>query len=230
MLLEDLQAALPIGIVLAILLGPVFFVLLETAAVKGFRAAIAFDAGVIFSDAIFIAIAYLSTNQLLEKIKDDPALFIFGGVLLTAYGVITLIKEKKSFNAERDISVELINKHNYFKLALKGFLINFINIGVLGFWLTIIITIGPQLEMDPDRIIRFFATVLLVYFLVDVIKILLAKRLKKSLTPSRIYLLKRFVSGLMIFFGVILISKGLFPKKVMKLQHEIERVTPIDFD
>ena len=229
MLLDDLQAALPIGIVLAILLGPVFFVLLETAAVKGFRAAIAFDTGVMISDALFIAIAYLSTNQLLEKIKDDPALFIFGGVLLTAYGVITLIKEKKSFNAERNISVELINKHNYFKLALKGFLINFINIGVLGFWLTIIITIGPQLEMNTDRIIRFFTAVLLVYFMIDVIKILLAKKLKKSLTPSRIYIMKRFVSGLIIFFGIILISKGLFPKRIEKLQDKIEDVTPLEF-
>ena len=229
MLIDDLQAALPIGIVLAILLGPVFFVLLETAAVKGFRAAIAFDTGVMISDALFIAIAYLSTNQLLEKIKDDPALFIFGGVLLTAYGVITLIKEKKSFNAERNISVELINKHNYFKLALKGFLINFINIGVLGFWLTIIITIGPQLEMNTDRIIRFFTAVLLVYFMIDVIKILLAKKLKKSLTPSRIYIMKRFVSGLIIFFGIILISKGLFPKRIEKLQDKIEDVTPLEF-
>ncbi len=224
MYLEDLREAIIIGLFLAILLGPAFFALLETAAIKGFRAAISFDLGVIFADVIFICIAYLSTNKLLDKIKDDPSLFIFGGVLLTAYGVITLIKEKKSFNDQRAIDVELINKHNYFKLFLKGFLLNFINIGVLGFWLTIIITISPQLEMDQNRIIFFFGAVLFVYLLADILKILLAKTLKKKLTPTRIYNLKRLVSILMIFFGGVLLSKGLFPSSAQKIQNRIEKV------
>lgn len=228
--IEDLQAALPIGVLLAILLGPVFFVLLETAAIKGFRAALAFDLGVIIADAAFIAIAYLSTSQLLEKIKDDPALFIFGGGLLTVYGVISIINDKKTYDQQqRDISVELINKHNYFALFFKGFLLNFINIGVLGFWLTVIITIGPQLEMDPRRVTLFFTTALLVYLLVDILKILLAKTLRKKLTPERIYIMKRFVSILMIVFGGILLSKGLFPKSVEEIQQQIEQVAPIDF-
>ena len=38
-MLQDVLAALPLGIFLAFLFGPVFFVLLETAAIKGFRAA-----------------------------------------------------------------------------------------------------------------------------------------------------------------------------------------------
>ena len=229
MQLEDLQAALPIGVLLAILLGPVFFVLLETAAIKGFRAAIAFDLGVIVADAVFIAVAYLSTNQLLEKIKDDPALFIFGGGLLTIYGIISIIKDKKNFEDKRDISIELINKHNYFALFFKGFLLNFINIGVLGFWLTIIITIGPQLQMDSYRITIFFSTVLVIYFFIDILKILLAKTLRKKLTNERIYYMKRFVSILMIVFGGILLSKGFFPKRVQEIQYHIEKVAPIDF-
>ena len=224
MQLVDLQAALPIGILLALLLGPIFFVVLETAALKGFRAAIALDLGAITADAFFIVIAYFSTNQLLEKIQDDPALFIFGGGLLTAYGIISLIKDKKDFSSKRNISVELINKQNYFALFLKGFLLNFINVGVLGFWLTIIITIGPQLEMDSNRIISFFGVVLLVYLIIDIFKIVLAKTLRKKLTNKRIYYMKRFVSILMILFGCILLSKGFFPKSVNKIQNEIKNV------
>lgn len=228
MIFQDLETAIPLGVLLAILLGPVFFVILETAAIKGFRAAVALDLGVIVADIIFIIISYLSTNKLLEKIKDDPALFIFGGVLLTAYGIISFIKEKKTFQDQRNLSVELINKHNYFKLFLKGFLLNFINIGVLGFWLTIIITVGPQLEMDTNRIIIFFSTVLIVYLLVDFLKIILAKTLRKKLTPTRIYTLKKVVAIVMIFFGGILLSKGLFPKSAAHLQHQIEEVNPLN--
>ena len=94
-MLQDAQVAIPLGFLLAFLIGPVFFVLLETAAIKGFRAALAVDLGVIFADIVFILIAYFSTNQILEKIKDDPALFIFGGMLLSTYGVISFIQERK---------------------------------------------------------------------------------------------------------------------------------------
>ncbi|WP_103069087.1 LysE family translocator [Aquimarina sediminis] len=224
---QDAQAAIPLGFLLAFLIGPVFFVLLETAAIKGFRAALAVDLGVIFADVVFILIAYFSTNQILEKIKDDPALFIFGGVLLSTYGVISFIQERKNYNKLRDTSVEIINKHNYIMLFIKGFLLNFINIGVLGFWLSIIIVIGPQLDMDTNRIVYFFIMVLGTYLFIDLIKMLLAKRLKRKLTPKRTYVIKRVISIVMIVFGIFLILKGLLPDTMEKrIQDEIERITP----
>ncbi|WP_378186076.1 LysE family translocator [Aquimarina sp. W85] len=224
---QDAHAAVPLGFLLAFLIGPVFFVLLETAAIKGFRAAVAVDFGVILADIVFILIAYFSTNKILEKIKDDPALFIFGGMLLATYGIISFIQERKNYNKLRDTSVEIINKHNYFKLFIKGFLLNFINIGVLGFWLSIIIVIGPQLDMDSNRIFTFFTMVLTTYFIIDVFKMLLAKRLKRKLTPKRTYVIKRVISVLMIIFGAFLILKGVLPDNVeQRLQNEIEKITP----
>ncbi|MFL1894459.1 LysE family translocator [Aquimarina sp. 2-A2] len=224
---QDAHAAIPLGFLLAFLIGPVFFVLLETAAIKGFRAAVAVDFGVILADIVFILIAYFSTNKILEKIKDDPALFIFGGMLLATYGIISFIQERKNYNKLRDTSVDVINKHNYLKLFIKGFLLNFINIGVLGFWLSIIIVMGPQLDMDSNRIFSFFAMVLITYFVIDVFKMLLAKRLKRKLTPKRTYVIKRVISILMIVFGMFLILKGVLPDNVeQRLQNEIEKITP----
>lgn len=52
-MLEDIQAAIPLGFLLSFMIGPVFFVLLETSAVRGFRAALVFDLGVIFADVVF---------------------------------------------------------------------------------------------------------------------------------------------------------------------------------
>ncbi|MEW7280489.1 LysE family transporter [Aquimarina sp. 2201CG1-2-11] len=226
-MLQDAQAAIPLGLLLAFLIGPVFFVLLETAAIKGFRAALAVDMGVIFADIVFILIAYFSTNKILEKIKDDPALFIFGGMLLATYGVISFIKEKKNYNKLRDTSVEVINKHNYIMLFIKGFLLNFINIGVLGFWLSIIIVIGPQLDMNTNRILYFFSVVLATYLIVDVFKMLLAKRLKKKLTPRRTYLTKRIISVMMIIFGIFFILKGVLPDTMeQRIQDRIDRIAP----
>jgi|SRR5690606_17651914 len=140
---QDVLAAIPIGFFLAFLLGPVFFVLLETAAIKGFRAALSFDLGVLFADIIFLFIAYLSTNKLLSSLKDDPALFVFGGGILITYGIIQFIQTKKVLQHEDVPEIQKLNKRDYLGLAAKGFLLNFINIGVLGFWLGLIIVFSP---------------------------------------------------------------------------------------
>ena len=95
-MINDILTGLPWGIFLSFMIGPVFFVLLETSATKGFRSALIFDCGVMLADIIFIVVAFFSTNRLLEKVKDDPSFLIFGGVLLVAYGFISFIKTSKS--------------------------------------------------------------------------------------------------------------------------------------
>lgn len=226
-MIQDILAAIPLGIFLAFLLGPVFFVLLETAAIKGFRAAIFFDLGVIVADVVFLFIAYLSTSKLLKSIKDDPALFIFGGVILATYGVMSFIQTKKALPLEDETpEVRKLSRNDYFGLAAKGFILNFINIGVLGFWLGLIIVFGPTLEMQTNRIILFFTTILVTYLVIDIFKILLAKKLNRKLTPERIYKIKRGISVMMVVFGGILIGRGFFPKKVERLQDRIESMQP----
>jgi threonine/homoserine/homoserine lactone efflux protein len=226
-MIQDILAAIPLGIFLAFLLGPVFFVLLETAAIKGFRAALLFDLGVILADIVFLFIAYLSTSKLLKSLKDDPALYIFGGVILATYGIMTFLQTKKSFSIEDDTpEVRKLSRNDYLGLAAKGFLLNFINIGVLGFWLGLIIVFGPTLEMQTNRIVLFFGTVLGTYLVFDIVKILLAKKLNRKLTPDRIYKMKKGISIIMVIFGGILIGRGFFPKKIEGLQDRIESIQP----
>ncbi|WP_340076290.1 LysE family translocator [Leptobacterium sp. I13] len=226
-MVHDVLAALPWGIVLAFTIGPVFFVLLETGAIKGFRAAFVFDIGVVLADVFFILIAYYSTNKLLEKLKDDPGLFILGGVLLLLYGIISFIKNKKDYHKlqqEEQEDIEAISKKNYLELFLKGFILNFINIGVLGFWLGIIVIFGPKLEMNPNRIVTFFSTIIITYLLVDIIKIMLAKQLKNKLTKKRIYKIKKAISIVLMVFGVALIAQGLFPDQKEDIKNVIEEI------
>src|SRR5690606_19347505 len=226
-MIQYILAAIPLGFFLAFLLGPVFFVLLETAAIKGFRAALLFDLGVILADVVFLFIAYLSTSKLLKSLKDDPALYIFGGVILATYGVISFLQAKKTLPIEDDTpEVRKLSRNDYLGLAAKGFLLNFINIGVLGFWLGLVIVFGPTLEMDINRIVLFFASVLMTYLILDIFKILLAKKLNRKLTPQRIYRVKRGISIVMVVFGGILIGRGFFPKKIERLQDRIEIIQP----
>jgi threonine/homoserine/homoserine lactone efflux protein len=221
---QDILAAIPWGLLLAFSIGPGFFVLLETSITKGFRAAFTIDLGIVFGDILFILIAYLSTNQLLEQLKDNPTLFIIGGLIMLGYGLVSFIQLKKTYRKQQEIIEEedYIKKNKYFALFFKGFLINFINIGVLGFWLMIIITHGPKMNMDTERITIFFAAILFFYLLFDIAKILLAKQLKHRLTPLNIYKIKRVISIVILIFGLFFVLQGLFPSGKEKFQQKFE--------
>ena len=207
-----LKNAFLVGVFMAFMIGPVFFMLIKTSILKGARAALALDAGVILGDIAFILIAYLGSRSVLEKIKDDPRLFLIGGLVLIIYGLITYFdKSNKKEVEESDITVPESN--NYFKLILKGFLLNCINVGVLAFWLGTIMVIGPTLNMNPTHIFWYFAVVILGYIVTDLGKILLAKQLKNKLTPVVIFRIKRAMGILLIIFGVVLMLKGFIPKE-----------------
>ncbi len=221
--IQDILNAVPLGVALSFMIGPVFFVLLETSVLKGARQAIVFDIGVILSDVFFITLAYFGSHQILERIKDEPSLFVFGGIILAVYGLISLLKKKEQIIVE-DVNLEVVKKNMYLKLLLKGFFLNFINIGVLAFWIGMIVVIGPNVNMVPSRIFNFFVTVILSYFLVDLLKIFLAKQLQKKLTPLVIIKIKRGMGILLIIFGIALVAKGVFPKKVVSIDTVIEKV------
>ncbi|MDR6969474.1 threonine/homoserine/homoserine lactone efflux protein [Flavobacterium arsenatis] len=225
-MIQDILLAIPLGILLCFMIGPVFFVLLETAAVKGFRAAMVFDLGVVTADFVFIAIAYFSSYRLINNIKDEPALFIFGGLIMVTYGIISFVKLKRaSKKIDESVEVELIKK-NYGSLFVKGFLLNFINVGVLGFWLLIFITFGPQLELKTSRLMLFFTSVIATYLAVDIVKMLLAKKLKNKMTPTNILKIKKITSVILVIFGVTIMLQGWFPSDQKLVKKALEKIEP----
>lgn len=223
-MLNDILSGIPWGIFLSFMIGPVFFILIETSIIKGFRAAFVFDLGVVLADTFFIGIAYLGSYRLIQSLKDKPALFIFGGIIMLAYGIISFInlKKEKRINT-KEIDNEIIKK-NYLSLFFKGFLLNIINIGVLGFWMAVILSVGPKLEMQTSRMLTFFITVLISYLSVDALKIVLAKQLKTKMTPDNILKIKKIISIVLMVFGAVLITQGWFPKEKEKLKNVLERI------
>jgi threonine/homoserine/homoserine lactone efflux protein len=224
-MIQDILTAIPLGIFLSFLIGPVFFVLLETSAVKGFRAALVFDLGVVLADVFFILIAYFSSYRLIQSLKNDPAIFIFGGILMLTYGLISFIKLRKITSKVNEDDVEIVfQKKNYRALFIKGFLLNFINVGVLLFWFLILITIGPKLELENSRMLTFFTSVIFTYLFVDMGKILLAKQLKHKMTPKNILNIKKLISILLILFGMTIMLQGWFPSDQKMVKNGVVKI------
>jgi threonine/homoserine/homoserine lactone efflux protein len=211
----DFKNAILIGFFMAFMIGPVFFMLIQTSILKGAKAAITFDLGVILGDISFILIAYYGSRSLLEKIKDDPRLFFIGGLVMIIYGVITYLdkqSKKESLATTKDIVIPSV-KNNYLKLFLKGYFLNFINIGVLAFWLGTVLLVGPTLHMNQQAIFSYFAVIILAYFITDLGKIFLAKQLKDKMTPNLTFRVKRIMGLILMVCGVFLILKGFIPNE-----------------
>jgi threonine/homoserine/homoserine lactone efflux protein len=225
-MLNDILSGIPWGVFLSFMIGPVFFILIETSIIKGFRAAIVLDFGVVLADIVFMAIAYLGSYRMIKSLQDKPALFIFGGMLMLAYGLVSFMGLRKEKKVNTDAIDAEIDKKNYLSLFFKGFFLNIINIGVLGFWLAMIISIGPKLEMQSSRMFTFFLSVILSYLVVDSLKIVLAKQLKSKMTPNNILKIKKGISVVLMIFGLVLMSQGFFPKEkdmVKKAFQKIEK-------
>ena len=227
-MINDILSGIPWGIFLSFMIGPVFFILLETSIIKGFRAAMVFDLGVILGDIVFIGIAYLGSYRLIQSLKDKPALFIFGGIIMLVYGIISFISLRKEQKVDtKKIDNEIIRK-DYFSLFIKGFFLNIINIGVLGFWLAIIISVGPKLDMQTSRMVTFFSAVIISYLLVDCVKILLAKQLKSKMTPDNILKIKKGISIVLMVFGLVLITQGWFPKEKEMVKNAFQKIENVE--
>ena len=110
---------------------------------------------------------------------------------------------------------------------MKGFLLNFINIGVLLGWLGFIV-IGTSITTSENGVFIFIVTMLVSYFVCDLIKISAAKRLRSKLTPRLIFKTKKIVALVILGFGILLLSQGLFPDLYEKGKEQIDKVNPLD--
>tara|TARA_A100000164_G_C21806563_1_gene723353 strand:+ start:42 stop:659 length:618 start_codon:yes stop_codon:yes gene_type:complete len=194
-----------VGFFTAFIMGPVFWVLLETSITKGFKAAVAFDLGVMFADVCFIGVCYLGSFQLLEDEQNKQGLFVLGGTILLLYGLFSWINRAKKNKENLDLQE---SKENYFGLAAKGFAINILNVGVFIFWGGVTIVSSPASGKSFTTFVLFFSIVLLSYFMTDLLKISVANRFKNLLTGKGIVIVNSIVSLILVVSGVVLILKG----------------------
>ena len=208
--MNDILSALPFSVLLIFATGPLFFLILETSISKGIKPAFLIDLGAVFADAVFVLVAFLGTKSLLADIKDNPNLYILGGVLLMVYAIIsaiTTIRKKEEIIENEPIEPKGFRLFSYF---IKGFFLNIINVGTFLFWLGLLVSIAPTLELETSRIIVFFSTVMIGYLILGFIKIVLAKQLSKTLTPNVIYKIRLSVCVLLVVFGIYFIYQGVY--------------------
>lgn len=200
------------GLILSIMVGPVFFVLLETSIRKGIKAAVFFDLGVLFNDILYILIAYFFYQQVSTIMEHEDTSFLqgVGGVLFVLYGVYYLVWKKVD---AQDLDTSFGGKQNtkgYILLFIKGFLLNLANPMVVFYWFSVMtIAYGDSSWDRNTAIIVFVSVIVITFFSIDFLKILGAKKLRPLLDPRRLRFLNKFIGLVFIAFGAFLVFRGI---------------------
>lgn len=201
------------GFILSIMIGPVFFVLLETSIRRGVRAALAFDLGVLLSDVIYVLIAYIFYSQVSALMSggNQGLLKLIGGALFLVYGVMTYFKKPKEMKVD-EVGNVIHRSSDYVMLSLKGFFLNFANPLVIFYWFSVI-TLGAKnaSHSDPnDNYILFYIGVILItFFSFDLLKVFGAKKLRPLVTDKVLIILNHFIGIVFAGFGVFLVAQGI---------------------
>jgi threonine/homoserine/homoserine lactone efflux protein len=202
------------------MIGPVFFILLETSIRKGVRSAIAFDIGVLFSDFIYILIAYVFYSQVASITgdgKNNENAKIVGGALFIIYGVVTFFKKLKAPQVDEEGNI-IQNQKDYLLLFLKGFLLNFANPFVIFYWFSVMTLAAKQSHSainagDSSPIMYFITIILITFFSIDMLKIMGAKKLRPLVTDNLLKALNQLTGIVFVGFGLFLIIKIVLEKQ-----------------
>jgi threonine/homoserine/homoserine lactone efflux protein len=187
------------GILLALLIGPVFFTILQTSIERGFWSGFFVAIGVSLSDALYIFLSYLGLSKLFQDSTFQTYLAYGGGAMLLCFGgYYLLVKSRKMMN----FSLTNVPERSPYQLAAKGFIINGLSPMVLIFWIgTVGIATSELGYTKTSDAALFFSSIIITVFATDICKAKLADKLRTLLTPRLIRILNIVLGIVLVIFG-----------------------------
>ena len=202
------------GIILSFLIGPMFFLLLETSIKKGVRHAIFLDIGVLFSDVLYLIASFFFAQEINDKLDENSYVkYIAGGVFIVI-GLVSIIKKSNYLKNTSTLDLDNISstetkskifgfrKRTYVALIAKGIGLNAINPGVLIYWIAACTYATEELQISGNNLIYYFAATLTTMFTVDLLKIYFASKLKSRLNNKNLALMSIIIGSALIIFGL----------------------------
>jgi threonine/homoserine/homoserine lactone efflux protein len=216
-LIEIIFGGIGYGLLLSIMVGPAFFILIETSITKGVRSALYLDLGVLISDLVYVTIAFLFFQEVHELMESENRYFlkVIGGAAFVVFGITNLMKAKKpkllpktKLGDAKDLKAS-----NHLMMVLKGFMINALNPGVLFYWLTMM-SLLPEVsdELNLSNVyvqVIYITLILITFFSIDILKIIGAKKLKEFLTPAWIRVVNLVLGSILMLFGLLFLVQGI---------------------
>ena len=210
-----IQKGILFGIIISFMLGPAFFILIETSIKKGFKAAVFLDLGILSSDAIYLLSAFFIAEKINFWLTTNTFVQYIAGLVFIIVGGFSIRKnylKKNDFSlsevkeVEGDDSNRIIYPLNLF---IKGLGLNAINPGVLMFWIAACTYATNELKLSDIKLFTFFGITLSTLFVVDVLKIYFSSKLKEKINKNTLSIIGILIGCLLIFFGLAIFFKDL---------------------
>jgi threonine/homoserine/homoserine lactone efflux protein len=192
------------GLFMAVSVGPTIFAIIKYSITYGWRAGMSFVIGVSLSDSIYVLLANMASAWLSSLMSHEKTIGYLGAVLLIIFGLYGFFKKIKVTRNRNDDAK--VSSRDYFKIFASGFLMNTFNPGVIITWITAVAAIST---MTAAYRLVFFITCLGIILGFDFLKVLLAQRIRKRLTPRNIIYLNRISALCLVVIGIVLFLKSL---------------------
>jgi threonine/homoserine/homoserine lactone efflux protein len=191
------------GIVLAFLIGPVFFTIIQTSIESGFWKGVLVAIGVSLSDAAYVIICYFGLAQFVTYPHVKIYMAYGGGGILILFGVYYLFFKSK---ANKNRGSETLHEKSYYKYILKGFIINGFTPTIILFWLGTVSFASVQFGyVKGIEFFLFFLSILMTVLGTDIAKAFLADKLRLLITPRSLNIMNAILGLVMIGFGLEMI-------------------------
>ena len=201
--IEIVINGLELGIVLAFLVGPVFFTILQTSIERGFGRGVLVAIGVSASDTMYVLICYFGFAKLMTNENLQVYMAYVGGTLLVGFGFYHFLVKSRAKPLNQTTSV--VEKRLY-RYVIKGFLINGMTPTVLFFWIgTVSLATINFGYSEAGQFAFFFVSLLGTVLATDILKAYLADKLRLLMTPRASKIINIVLGVIMIFFGARLI-------------------------
>lgn len=208
-ILHPLFEGIILGLTVAISLGPALFALLQTSIKYGVKTGIFLAAGIFMSDLTLVVGFYFGAASIVTDPRYHLVLGIVGGTVMFIFGVYTFFKRVPQTEQVEAINVIKVNKKGPLPYFFKGFILNLANPFLWVFWITSMLAINATYGGNQKSVALFFAGSLSVILMTDILKVLLANRIKVAGNPQVKLWMNRIVGLLFMILGAFVISGSL---------------------
>jgi threonine/homoserine/homoserine lactone efflux protein len=200
---------LTLGCILALSVGPVIFTIIKQSLNNGHTGGLSFVAGVWLSDIILVFISNAFSEFVSGLLEYKNIIGYIGSAFLVAVGIYYLFFKKVTLRTDADGKAVKVRKWEMLKILSSGFFLNTLNPSVFIFWLG---TATAFSKYSFNQRLLIFSVCLAVNIAADILKVMLAGKLRNKLTLHNISLINKVSGiilagfGLALFYGTYFLS------------------------
>lgn len=192
------------GFLMSVLLGAVFFMLINTGLKHSYKKAYYIAAGVVTGDLLFVILSIQFTAVIKEFIKQNQLIIsIAGGLVLITIGIVNILKRHKATH-----TLETKKYANLSDFYLKPLVVNLLNPANVIWWLGLYAA-KPAADYDTPQKMVFGIAAILTVFWTEIAVAYSAQKLKKYTNDLWIKRIDVTVGIVFILIGISMIVRNL---------------------